>query len=232
MPHEPVTRQARVEREKGGTRLEDAEDADGQRARARQMQPDHVTGAHGPGDECVGEAIGPAVERRVVQGTVPADDGRLVGTCTDLRLEQLDESARRQDGLWSRSGGGRRQSGLQDGCSRVPVPQQVQAFLLAHQFQGGDIAVGVTCHVTQKVLEVVRPALRRRPVVQRRGVVQVSHDAVRGLDRHQRDVEPGGSARYAQWLRPHPGQVQDVLPVRLPGEHRLEQGCAPRSAAG
>lgn len=127
---------ARVEREVGSARLEDAQDADGKVAGPLRVEADDVAGADGTGDEGVREVVGAAVEGRVVQQAVAADDGGAGRTLADLGLEEFDEPGGRV-----RSGpGGLRPRGVAVEQLAPAVPEGTST-----PARGAHVRGGVSC---------------------------------------------------------------------------------------
>ncbi|RPK36231.1 hypothetical protein EES39_32280 [Streptomyces sp. ADI92-24] len=81
-------RVVRVDRQIRRARLEYREDGNHQLGRTRQSQGDDLLRAHASGDQCVGQAVGPAVQLAVGQHGVLEHHGRGLGRRPGPRLEE------------------------------------------------------------------------------------------------------------------------------------------------
>ncbi|CAM5518610.1 hypothetical protein STENM36S_07912 [Streptomyces tendae] len=199
--------EARVDRQVGGARLEDAEHRHDQIGGTRQRQTHQGLRAHSPSAQGARQPVGPLVQLPVGQAGRAAQDGRRVRVHRELLLEQF------RDGQL----GGRR---------GLPGEPGELFALPGEQHVGGAHRAGRVGHeVPQHPQEAGSEPLHRLPVEQVGGVLQdAAHAAVGGVDGEvELQVELGGVGGHRLQPSPHARQVQLQDVVALPGEHHLEQ---------
>ncbi len=114
----------------------------------------------------------------------------------------------------------------------IPLRQHLMPLVFAQQWQmlHCPIFSALGHHRIQQVLPMPHPAIQRRTLEQRYGIVQTSDDPLLTLGQRQRQIELRTRLRCAKTTGFEFAKIQLALWRVLPGEHHLEQRCMRQAA--
>ncbi len=205
----PLGGQCGVDRQVGGTGLEDGQQDDDQLRAVRQHDGDGVLGADAPGHQCAGQPVGGAVDLPIAEGAVPVGEGHPVGSAAGLLLEEGGQGG---------AGGGAAGGGVRVGQGgRAGTAEQVDGR--DRGVRRGDDGVEDGCHPGQH-LACLSSGERLAAVGQFEAQPLAGHD-----DEAQRIVR-GTACVLARGLLQVVGQRRDPQTVRRPGRGGAGPGIA------